>query len=682
MKKFIKISALALAGLLSLACVKTPEFITTEKGPEMTITASESAFMGDSIRFSVTVNDKDFALSTVKANLLFGETVVSNLTIRTKENGTYTASMPVPLLAKIPDGNATLAFAAQNVGLGLTYDTLEVAVKRPNFDQLTLIEESGATRTISKKADYKYELTADLPSLYKVRIATPAVTEDGKKIELGWASSKLEVGNENYIPYSAQIAGEYTIYFDLFTLEAGPFKYVISKDLDLSESKKSACYDLTQNLGLKAPAIADWKDWDFDPDFFVKDSDGNVMFNAVDGRYRFTADFVNAYIRVEPVDADDKNLTLQDDGTGAVWMIGSQFGKPTIGPGWNTTDGAYAFAQVSPKVYQMSLNAGGQLGNGFSLKLFHQKGWGGEYLQSNYASFDGIGVFKMTESGNIELADGGSLADGKAYRFTLDLTGGKEGAILKVKEVAATEGASLDIRVNGEKAAKISKTVYRVKKVALKKGDAISFSGIDKPEEWYVDPDHFVIEGGALKFNAVEGYYSIEMNLTDKYVTVRRVDSTGGPAKFADDGALYLMGWGVGNPVMSKQLAWDSGQLITLAEVEDGLYYFTGVAVEADDETTVGGRIAMTPHASANKDMTVCVSMKLFGQAGWGTEQGDVVIGDSAKALGWSLPGNIELIAANSKLEKGKTYRFIFDLRGSSLVDSKFAVKFDCVEVK
>ena len=117
MNKIFKTAALALAGVLAVAsCQKTPEFILTDVGPETTVNSyTESTYMGADIKFSVDVNDKDFALSTLKAHLYYGATKVSDLTIRTKENGTYEGAIKAPLMKDIPNGIAELVFTSQNV---------------------------------------------------------------------------------------------------------------------------------------------------------------------------------------------------------------------------------------------------------------------------------------------------------------------------------------------------------------------------------------------------------------------------------------------------------------------------------------------------------------------------------------------------------------------------------------
>ena len=110
-----------------------------------------------------------------------------------------------------------------------------------------------------------------------------------------------------------------------------------------------------------------------------------------------------------------------------------------------------------------------------------------------------------------------------------------------------------------------------------------------------------------------------------------------------------MMGWGVGHPYIASPLAWDNGHLITLAEVEDGVYQFTGVAGEATD-TTMGVRWQYDSE----------LSFKFFGQAGWGAEWGTVTLTDEAKK--WlEVYGNVELIkvdeaGARQPLELGATY--------------------------
>ena len=656
MKRIFKIATLALAGGLAVAsCQKTPEFITTDVGPEMTVNSwTESTYMGADIKFSVDVNDADFALSTLKAKLFYDETEVSNVTIRTKENGTYEGAIQAPLFKDIPNGIASLVFASQNVGMGLSYDTVYVALKRPDFETLTLKSEDGKEYTLAKAGEdgYKYELTDLFPEKLKAHVVTPAINDEGDVISIGWDGSALSAGHANPVPFSAGLAGKYTISVDLMALTASP----------VGSGNVVSVAEYKQGQVMEFPGLVDFNNWTLDYDFFVVNEDfTEATFRAVDGYYQLSYDIDNMWIKVEPVDAQGELLSLSEDGAGAPWVIGANIGKPEIGPGWNTTEGAYPLAQVADKVYQITFTAPGQLAvSGADFKFYHQKGWGGEFKKENYAEINLAPAFDMTDSGNIQ---GKALEGGKSYKITLDLTGGVDAAKVSYEEVVVPVNM-LDIQVNGVGALKISNTVYKVMAVEVEQNSIISFSGIDNPLGWYVDPDHFTVTVEGLKFNAVSGYYSFELDIANQFVTVRRVKADGKAATYADEGAITIMGWGIAHPMMTNQLAWDSGLLITLAEVEDGVFRFTGKAVEETDGTTIGGRWRYD-----------YISMKFFGQAGWGAEQAsDLNLTEEAKKyLKQSAGSNIEM-ADGVTLEMGATY--VLEVRDCTPLDGDN--KFNC----
>ena len=665
MNRIFKIASIALAGVAALAsCQKTPEFITTEVGPDMVINSyTESTYMGADIKFSVDVNDKDFALSTLKAKLLYDETEVNNVTIRTKQNGTYEGTIQAPLYAEIPNGIATVVFASQNVGMGLSYDTVYVALKRPDFASLTLKTEDGDEYQLARvnEEEYKYELTAQFPEKVKGHVVTPAINDEGDVISLGWDGSALAAGHVNPVPFTAGLAGEYTIAVDLWTLAASP----------LGVGNIVSTVELKQGQVMDFGGVVDLNNWTLDYDFFeVNDDFTEVKFRAVDGYYQLSYDVEKMWIKVDPVDADGNLLSLSADGTGAPWVIGANIGKPVIGPGWNTEDGAYPMAQIADKVYQFTLTAPGQVAvSGADFKFFHQKGWGGEFTKANYAEINLAPAFEMTDSGNIQ---GKELKGGKSYKITLDLTGGVEAAKVSYEEVVVPVNM-LDIQVNGVAAMKLSNSVYKVMAASVEQNSIITFSGINNPLDWYVDPDHFELTADGLKFKAVTGYYSFELDLANQFVTVRRVKADGKAATYKDEGAITIMGWGIAHPMMTSQLAWDSGQLITLAEVEDGVYQFTGKAVAedgdlVDDKDTDDDASDVVMGGRWRYDY---VSIKFFGQAGWGDEYGTVTL--TPEAQKWlSVPGNIEL-ASDVTLEMGATY--VMTVTNCSALNSG---KFDC----
>lgn len=663
MKSYIKTAIYCAMAFAALSCTKTPEFVVAEKGPDMTVgTYTESTYMGAVIKVPVTLKDKDFALSTVKAFLYYGETEVNAVTLRTKTEGDYVIEIQAPLLKDVPDGTASLVVKAQNVGLGITETELGVALKRPDFGTLTLVAENGDTYTMTKTEGYAYEVTGKFPAYVNAHIQTPEFNE-GEVITLGWDGSGLTASSTaELIPFGASLAGTYTIKADLMDLSVAPTG---SADVvSVAEYKKGQKMEFGNVVNVES--------WTFDPDFFNVDKDTKaVTFKAVDGLYKMDYDTENLFIRVEPMKDADHTLTLSEDGSGAVWVIGANFGKPAIGPSWNTTEGAYAAAQVSDKVYEFTLAVPGQLAiSGGELKFFHQKDWGGEFTKENFAEINLEPAFTMTDAGNVQTAD---VKAGAGYKIKLDLTGGVNAAKISYEEVEVAD-TGLNITVNGAKALKMSASVYKVPAVQVAKNSVISFSGIDNPLEWTLDQDHFSITPQGLQFNAIDGYYSFELNVDKKYVIVRHVKADGKAATYRNEAAITFMAWGVGYPMMAQELGFDSGLLITLAQIDKGVYQFTGIACAKGDETMVG-----------NCWRYDNVSMKFFGQAGWGDEWKTVTLTDEAKKY-LEVDGNAELIVdhkddAGEKvykpLELGATYRMTVTNCSAVDGDGKFDVTID-----
>lgn len=647
---------------VALSCAKTPTFERAEKGPEMKVNSfTESTYMGANIKVNLNLSDTDFALSTIKAVLYYGETEVASETLRTKTEGNYELSIQAPLLKEIPDGTANLVLRAQNVGLGITETTLDVALQRPDFETLSLVDESGKSYELKKTENYVYERTDNFPSYVNSTVVTPQFN-DGETITLGWDGSALSASSTELIPFGSSIAGNYTIKLNLFDLSISPTGSAAV--VSVAEYKKGQKMEFGNVVDLNA--------WTIDPDFFDVDKESKaVTFRAIDGLYKMEYDTKSMFIRVEPMKDAQTPLSLAEDGTGAVWLIGSSFGKPEIGPSWNTETGAYPAAQVERKIYEFTLAVPGQLAvSGSEFKFFHRKGWEGEFKKPDFKKIDLSPAFEMTDAGNIKAVD---VKPGKGYKIILDLTEGINKAAVSYEEVEVTV-PGLDITVNGVKALKMSNEVYKVPAVKVDAGSLISFTGIDNPLEWKLDGDHFEITGEGLKFKAVSGFYSFELNVEKKYVIVRHVKSDGKAATYADEKAITFMAWGAGFPSMSQQFGWDGGMFVTLAQVKTGVYQFTGVACEDKDEKLVG-----------NCWRYDYISFKFFGQAGWGVELRNATLTDEAQKY-LSNQGNVELVVTGNDadgkkiykpLELGATYRMTVTDCSEIGADKKFDVTID-----
>ena len=111
-------------------------------------------------------------------------------------------------------------------------------------------------------------------------------------------------------------------------------------------------------------------------------------------------------------------------GDGTIWIISdNSIGNPSFSSNninWNTAKGI-ACAPLGDKKYQIKLIAGETVKtNAVNFKFFHQRGWGGEFKKVNLSFTKDI--FEIpADDGNIRLATGKTLEEGKLYVFTVDI---------------------------------------------------------------------------------------------------------------------------------------------------------------------------------------------------------------------------------------------------------------------
>ena len=100
-------------------------------------------------------------------------------------------------------------------------------------------------------------------------------------------------------------------------------------------------------------------------------------FNAYSGKYRIIADTKLQYFRVYKLNGSSP-ATLNEDGTGAVWIIGEGIGHPSLSNavGW-TTEKALCMAPVGEKTYQVTVVGGKTVAvDAINFKFFGQM-WAG-----------------------------------------------------------------------------------------------------------------------------------------------------------------------------------------------------------------------------------------------------------------------------------------------------------------
>jgi hypothetical protein len=433
---------LLLIALLSLSFFSACDDEEATQGqPDLTVSGvAPTAFFGDSLSFSAQVSDlENVPLSTLKARLFFGEDLVSETVIRTKTEGTYSGQLFVPFLPGIPDGTATLEFVVQNIEFATKVQQVNLPVSRPDYPFLTLVTADGEY-PMEKTGTNQYAASEDFPQKVKAIIKAPAFGDRGNELTFGWKEGKVQHDSETQISFSNSTAGNYDITFNTLTYAASPFivlRFAGSEMAMVDDNNYKIEKELEQNAALSIEGFADLNDWWIDPDFLEANEDGTFTFVPSSGKYRVTANFEHKYFIFEVMSGNDL-ATLQADGSGALWIIGDNIGKPSLAntTGWNP-DKAICFAPVAPKVYQITLVGGQNISTeSINFKFFHQKNWGGEYNNNTLTTesdliFVGDGD-NGRDPGNLGLIDGVTLEAGKTYVLKVDLTAGRDNAVLTV----------------------------------------------------------------------------------------------------------------------------------------------------------------------------------------------------------------------------------------------------------
>ena len=412
-----------------------------------------SAMYGDSLPFTVNVSDEEVPLSTLKARIYYGEEMVSEVVLRTKTNGSYSDKIYVPYFKDMPDGEARLEFILQNINFTMSDVSYDLSVTRPVYPYLTFVTADGEYQ-MEHKSGYDYELTTTLPQKIGGYIKTPKVTPNGNELTFGWESEAIVLGSTASIPFSNLMAGEYTISFNTLDYSAAPFiiAYVVNGiameklvEGDLEDLYK---IDLQLNQGdeVLVEGIDDFGTWWIDPDFFDKEGE-KLMFKPISGEYRIIADFVRRYLKVE-VMSGGAPAVMQQDGSGAIWIVGDGAGKPGLqyAPSWDPTK-AFCMAPMGNGTYVISFVAGQTIDvESLNFVLMHQKDWGTSFKGAETSSGGNLALEVISDliligkgqnvngvdDGNLALIEGKTLTKGNTYVFELNIPAGLVGCTLTV----------------------------------------------------------------------------------------------------------------------------------------------------------------------------------------------------------------------------------------------------------
>lgn len=658
--KYIALSLLVAAS--TTACKDDPELLTTDVGPEMTVVSADaSGVYGGKVNFEVTMTDR-YALSTLKAQVFFDDEMVAEEVIRTKSDGTYSGSVTLPFYKNIPDGDATLRLVGQNVRFGTTTVERSLAVSRPKPAYLTFVLGDAEYRMEPTGNDYEYAVTDDFPQKPQGYIATPELDASGSVVTFGYDSESggVVADSTDAIPFANSNAGEFTITFNLLTFEGSPFIKLLFGETEMTmvdNDNYSIVTTLTKDRTYTLTGVSDFADWDVDRDFFERAdaSDPETLtFLPMTGMYKVTANFKHSYLRIEAMKSATELATLGDDGSGAIWAIGGMdVGKPTLknAASWSPEDGGMCLARVADKKYQLTLVAGISLNaSSFDFKFFHQKTWGGEFGGDDITTASDI--VKISDSGNLGLAEGKTLDLGGIYRFTVDITGGNKAAVLTVEKVGEQQLPPADITVNGTPMTQLDVDNYQLD-IDLTQGQTLTLGGADAFIPAWINPDFFeAASATSVKLVPVTGKYRITANLATRVIDALVLNADGsGLATLGDDGhgAVYFIGYGIGSPAAVNEPGWTTEKGVCVPESAPGIYTMTAQA-GLEGSTTLGQRFRVSGWSG-----------KFFRNRGW-DGMGTFTLAPGAGAF-FSIAGdgNIE-IAPGVTLEEGATYCLTLDV--------------------
>lgn len=629
--------------------------------------ATETAHFGDSLSFTVNAADAEVALSTLKAQLYYGDEMVEETVIRTKESGKdYTGKIYLPYFANVPDGTATLKLVLQNINFTISEKEYPVRITHPDFPYLTLHTEDGAEYRMEKTGADTYSVADRFPQKMKAFVIAPKVGENGNELVFGYENSQVKIGAESAIPFSSSRGGKFAVELNTRTFAASPFSVLKLNGQELeSVDENTARIDmaLSQGQTITPEGFSSFGDWWIDSDWFKRNDDGSLTFTAMGGNYRLIADQKLQYFRVETL-LNGKPASLQADGTGALWVIGADFGKPGVGSnetGW-TTEKAVCMAPVADKVYQLTLVGGKTVKTTSTNFKFYgdAMSWGNEFKHDRLTSASdliGIGADDGHDDGNLYLLDGVTLKDNVIYVFRVDFTAGVDKGVLTVTEEGEQPFEEKPVYLNGVKMTTGDNSIYTLV-TDLTQGGTLEFNSVDGLSDYYFDPDFlsYDSDNDVITFLPVDGTYQVVLDKLGGTVSAQRFDGTS-PATLSADGhgAIYMMGWGAGSPSLDSQFGWETSQAYGMAEISPKVYRFTAVA-GPENGSEIGQRLRSD-----------YISVKFFHQKGWGGEfnpsngNGLSLAPGSEALLKANSDGNFEL-AAGVTLETGATYVMTIDL--------------------
>jgi len=414
---------------------------------------------GDSITLNVEVTDNIAPLSTLEIKVVVNDEILASESVRTKgSNASYSQKYSVPFAARMPN-NAEVEVHISSINVeGFHKDTIlfNTIAKRPEIPTMYMVTKDKTKRIelkITDAANYIY--TADDLGLgNEVTFLLPTkVTRFGRVDWTGTVFGKTDNGfgivsieGDSITLSDPTLIGFDKITLDLFnfTVKGEGQKLVPATELNTAnltsnllssvnhmgvateDTWKTGQMYLGKDVEMTFTGIADLTTG-LTPDFFEKTGANTAKFLGATGVYTIYYLPSADYLYVEQPTA------VYPD---AMWLCGVGFGRPVTPlvktSSWNwTTPQEYAFCRkTGDGIFQTTIYVQHGLGEGlpvddvwkdkFSVKFFHQRGWGGEEDATTYTYPATLTAPTVSDVGNFVGSETLVAAPG-VYRFTINV---------------------------------------------------------------------------------------------------------------------------------------------------------------------------------------------------------------------------------------------------------------------
>jgi hypothetical protein len=343
--------------------------------------------------------------------------------------------------------------------------------------------------------------------------------------------------------------------------------------------------NLTQNEILTVGGM-DISDWWIDPDFFNKTAENTLTFLPIAGKYRIIANTERKYFKVQVLKGS-ATAYLEQDGTGAIWATGQDWGDPTLAnrTEWDFSND-FCLAPIGNKQYKLSGVAGQRFKtNVLGIKFTANHGNGDHAIRRpdidpshqdaadpRYEASFSNDYIKIDDGDNVHLKNGWTLQEGATYTFILDVSGGYQNIQLHIFENGEElkddpSPAQIGLTINDVPMTKagIGGNLYSAE-VNLAQGQPVLIGGdmvMEVFTTWWIDPDYIRIEimGGqpVPMFIPITGKYRVTANLDLKYFMIEAMNSDGtdlATLQINGSGAIWVIGDGVGKPSAANDNNW------------------------------------------------------------------------------------------------------------------------------